>query len=74
MTPRDSLLDDGAVIRLTRNYGYAPLEPIQFFDALGAANAYDLITAIQAMLDHVLPQLAGRANDTDLHDFRTTEN
>jgi hypothetical protein len=44
----------------------APPERIELSDALLAAHADHFVAAIERVLDHVLPELAGGSDDADL--------
>ena len=48
------------------------LELGELADALLAAHGDDLVAAIQRVLDHVAPELPGRADDADPHGAATT--
>src|SRR5581483_7931593 len=47
----------------------APLERVELSHALLAAHANHLVTAIQRLLDHVLPKLPRSPNDAHPHLF-----
>ena len=65
VTPGDGLLDDFTVVGCSGNDGDLSPEPVEFADALLPAHAHDLVAPIERVLHHVLPQLAGRTDDTD---------
>ena len=67
---RDRALDDVAVVGRAGHDGDPALELGELADALLAAHGDDLVPAVQRVLDHVLPELAGRADDADPHDGR----
>ena len=60
---RDSALDDLAVVGRARDDSDAPLERVELAQALLAAHANHLVTAIQRLLDDVLPELPRSPND-----------
>src|ERR1043166_5909289 len=66
---RDSALDDLAVVGRSRDDTDAPRERVELPHALLAAHADHLVTAIQRLLDHVLPKLPRSPNDAHPHLF-----
>jgi hypothetical protein len=67
VAPRDRTLDDLAVVSRSRNDGDARLERVELPHALLAARADHLVTPIQRVLDHVLPELPRGPDDADPH-------
>src|ERR1043166_121004 len=66
---RYSALDDLAVVGRSRDDSDAPLERIELPHALLTAHAKHLVTAIQRLLDHVLPKLPRSPDDAHPHLF-----
>src|SRR3954453_23175012 len=66
---RDSALDDLAVVGRSGDDSDAPLECVELPNALLAAHSNHLVTAIQALLDHVLPKLPRSPDDAHFHLF-----
>src|SRR6185295_13713705 len=64
---RDSALDDLAVVGRSRDDSDAPLERVELPHALLAAHANHLVTAVQRLLDHVLPKLPRSPHDAHSH-------
>ena len=64
----DRLLDDVAVVGRAGHDVDPSLELRELADALLAAYGDHLVAMVQRMLDHVLAELAGAADDADLHD------
>src|SRR5690606_32070556 len=70
VAPGDRLPDHLAVVGRPRHDGDAALELLELLDALLPADADDLVAAVEAVADHVAPQLARRPDDADpLHDL-----
>src|SRR4051794_31194623 len=65
---RDRPPYDLAVVGCTGHYVDPAIELGELADALVAAHGDPLVPPIQRVLDHVLPELPGRANDADPHD------
>src|SRR5690606_42156341 len=59
-------LHDALPICAAGDHGDAIAEPSELVHALVAAHADDLVAAIERVLDHVLAELAGGADDADL--------
>jgi hypothetical protein len=62
---RDGSLDDFPIVGPTRNDLDELVEPTELLDALLPTHADDVVTAVERVLDHVLPELPGRADDAD---------
>ena len=67
VAPRHRFPDDLAVVRRPRYDGHAPLERIEFCDALLTAHPDHLVAPVQRVLHHVLSELPGGSHDADLH-------
>src|SRR5207248_7298785 len=65
----DSALDDLAVVGRSRDDSDAPLECVELPHASLAAHSNHLVTAIQRLLDHVLPKLPRSPDDAHSHLF-----
>src|SRR3954470_9092180 len=63
----DRAPDDLAVVSGAGIDGDAVAEAVELSDALLAAHADDLVATVERVLRHVLPELAGDADDADLH-------
>ena len=68
----DGPLDDVAVVGRAGHDGDPALELGELADALLAAHGDDLVPAVQRVPDHVLAELAGRADDADPHGAATS--
>ncbi len=67
VAPSDRALDDLAVVCRSRNDCDASLERVELPHAALPADADHLVAPIQRVLHHVLPELPGGPDDTDLH-------
>ena len=67
VAPRHRFADDLAVVCRSGYDGHAPLERIEFSDALLTADADYLVAPVQRVLHHVLSGLPGGSHDADLH-------
>ena len=65
---RDRASDDLAVVGRAGHDFDAALESGELADALLAADSDHLVPSVQRVLDHLLPELPGRADDADPHD------
>ena len=65
-------LDDLRVVRRSWDDRDASFEPLELAHALLPADADHLVAPIKRVLDHVLPELPGRADDADPHRGQTT--
>src|SRR5215204_5529544 len=69
---RYCFLDDLRVVRRSWDERDASFEPLELAHALLPADADHLVAPIKRVLDHVLPELPGRADDADPHRGQTT--
>jgi hypothetical protein len=61
--PRNGPLDDFGVVRRPWNDRHAPVERVEFGNALLSAYADDLVASIERVLHQVLPELSRSADD-----------
>ena len=66
----DRPIDDLVVVGRAGHDADPAFEVRQLADALLPAYGDHLVAAIERVLDHVLPELAGRAHDADTHGDR----
>ena len=58
VAPRDSILNDFAVVRSSRNDCHASFERIEFRHAGSAADTNDFVAAAKRVLHHISPELS----------------
>jgi hypothetical protein len=67
VAPRDGAPDDVGVVRGSGDDRDTPLELVELPNALLPAHADNLVSPIERVLHHVLPELPGSADDADPH-------